>query len=241
MLLISKVFLNRNALLLTDLPLFPPYPHFIFSRQGRVSSHLQGQRVLLLRPVHDTHPEQHRRDHAFLPNTAAQRAHAAHWQVGWLCKSFLEERRGLASHQPGLGGLWGSGGACQRQVQWQRLAWCARHPQPAPGKHCLHHPRPQQSGLCICLPHTLSLNRCFFLSAYGEYVESLSYFSPLLLVFLPLCHNRSFFFAGSSWTGGPFLFILMLFVSKMNQVTNDTCHLHAPVMQRQKIWKTCDR
>lgn len=108
---------------------------------------------------------------------------------------------------------------------------------------CIIRGRSSQDCASVCHTRYLWII-VFFLSAYGEYVESLSYISPLLLVFLPFCHNRSFFFAGSSWTGGPFLFsitILMLFVSKMNQATNDTCHLHAPVMQRQKIRKTCDR
>lgn len=71
-------------------------------RQRRVSGHLQGQRVLLLRPFADADPEQHRRDHALLPHAAAQRPHATHGQVGRLRQPLAEERRGVVGHQPGV-------------------------------------------------------------------------------------------------------------------------------------------
>lgn len=91
-------------------------------REGRVSGHLQGQRILLLRPVADAHPEQHGRDHPLFPHTPTERPDAPHRQVSRLRQPLAEERSGVAGHQPGLGGVRGSSGARQWQVQRQCLA-----------------------------------------------------------------------------------------------------------------------
>lgn len=57
---------------------------------------------------------------------------------------------------------------------------------------CIIRGRSSQDCATVC--YFESLNHCFFLSAYGEYVESLSYFSPLLLVFfLSVITEVSFF------------------------------------------------
>lgn len=103
------------------------------TRPSGVSGHVQGKWVLQLRPVPEAHPEQHRWDHAVLPDSAAKRPPASHRQVGRLRQSVSEKRSCVPGHQPGLGRLRGSRGAVGRQVQRQRMARCPRVPQPASG------------------------------------------------------------------------------------------------------------
>lgn len=103
-------------------------------RASRVSGHVQGQRVLQLQPVTDSHPEQLGRHHAIVPYGPAQRPAAAHRKGSWLRQPVAEERRRLPRHQPGLGRLRSPGGAIREQVQRQRLARRAHRPQPAAGR-----------------------------------------------------------------------------------------------------------